>query len=383
MRKFAWIAGPLLILVALIILFLTINPLAPLGVNAPPVEELTVERTILEEGEIRLLVRAHGSQPMKIAQVLVDEAYWRFEQKPEGPIPRLSTAWVHIPYPWVSGEPHEIRFITNTGLTFDHPIEVAMATPEWSLQRLLSYALLGFYIGVIPVALGLFFYPGLNLLSQTTMNFLMSLTIGLLAFLLFDTLFEGLEMAERAADVFEMQVMVWLIMLGTFILIFFFGRRHGEAPEGMSLAYYLSIGIGWHNLGEGLVVGAAYASGEAALGTFLVIGFTLHNITEGIGIAVPLVNRKVPFSRFVGYALIAGAPAILGVWIGGFSYSPHWAAALFAVGTGAILQVIVELGSYLLRQSAGLKNYGLSPVNLAGLATGVLIMYSTAFLISV
>ncbi len=377
--KWMWAVIPLVLLVGSVIVFLTTNPLEPLGVDAPPVEKLTVERTRLDDNGIHLKVRANGSEPMHIAQVMVDEAYWKFHKKPEGPMPRLSTAWITIPYPWVRHELHEITLITNTGITFHHTIEVAQATPEWNFQRIWAYILLGIYIGVIPVGLGLLFYPYLKTLGSEGLQFILALTLGLLAYLFIDTLQEGLELSQQAAEVFHGSLLVWLVTGLSFLLIYMVGRRKGEAPKGLSLATYLALGIGFHNLGEGLAVGAALASGEAALGSFLVVGFTLHNITEGIGIAAPLLGRKTKLKTFIGLTLLAGLPAAGGTLVGAFSYAPHWGAILFSIGAGAILQVIVEIGSYLTRESK--TGQYLSVPNLAGFLLGIVLMYGTAFLV--
>jgi len=189
MRKtLLWIILPLVALAIAIGVFLSSNPLEPLGVSAPPIEKLTVERTLLDDQGISLFVRASGSEPMQIAQVQVDGAYWNFTQTPPGELPRLQTAWIKLPYPWVRDETHHIRFITNTGIGFDHEIAVAVPTPQISLSRILAYALLGLYIGVMPVALGMLFYPALKQLGGQGMKFILALTVGMLAFLLVDTL---------------------------------------------------------------------------------------------------------------------------------------------------------------------------------------------------
>lgn len=381
--KWLWAVIPLVILVALIWVFFQVDPLKPLGVSAPPVEEITVERTILDEEGIKLLVRANGSQPVNIAQVQVDAAYWNFTQEPEGELGRLETAWITIPYPWVKDELHEITFVTQTGATFGHTIEIAEPTPKWTVSRLAAYALLGIYVGIIPVTLGLLFYPFLKTLGARGLQFILSLTIGLLAFLLVDTLLEGLELAEMAAGAFQGTALVWLSALTSFLILLGIGRYKGKAPEGVMLAFYLALGIGFHNLGEGLAIGAAFVSGEAALGTFLVVGFTLHNITEGIGIASPLVDKKPSLWTFIGLAAVAGLPAIVGTWTGAFAYSPQWAALLLGIGAGAILQVIVEVGAYLIRQSQKQEQVFLSTTSISGFGVGILVMYVTALLVNV
>lgn len=380
--RWLWAVIPLLVLAIMIALFLYTDPLRPLGITVPPVEELTVERTVLDENGIHIKVRANGSEPVSIAQVLVDDAYWQFRQEPEGPVKRLNSVFIDIPYPWVEGEFHEIKLITKSGMTFSHEIDVAEPTPEWNVTSFAILGLIGIYVGIIPVALGLMFYPFLKTLGRKGFSFILALTVGLLAFLFVDTVSEGLEIAGNAAGVFEAPLILWLIVLISFLVIFFFGRQGGKAPEGTTLAWYLALGIGLHNLGEGLAIGAALTSGEVALGTFLIIGFTLHNITEGIGIAAPMVRKTVSIILFAGLALLAGAPAIFGIWFGAFAYSPHWTVILLSVGAGAILQVIVEVVDYLIRSSKASTGSWLSPASLSGFIVGIAVMYATSLIVS-
>jgi len=381
-RAWLWAILPLVLLAALIGIFLTINPLGPLGVSAPPIENLTVERTVLNDQGISLLVRAGGSEPMQIAQIQVDGAYWEFSQNPAGTLPRLATAWINLPYPWVQDETHHIKFITNTGLSFEHEIAVAVPTPQFSLTRVLAYALLGLYVGIVPVGLGMLFYPSLKALGGQGIKFLLALTIGMLAFLLVDTIEEGLELASKAASAFSGSALVWLVTAASFLAIFTIGRRGGKAPEGNALATYLAFSIGLHNLGEGLAIGAAFAVGEAALGSLLVVGFTLHNITEGIGIAAPLVELRPKFTTFLGLTALAGLPAVLGTWMGAFAFSPLWAALFLGIGAGAIVQVMVEVSSYLARTARKTGGTWLSKVSLAGFSLGLAVMYTTALFVN-
>jgi hypothetical protein len=377
-----WFGLPLAALLLTGLFLLASDWLKAFDVGAPPVEKLTFERTILDADGIHLKVRAGGSEAMAIAQVQVDDAYWNFRQDPPGELARLATAWLHIPYPWVLGEKHEVKLLSRTGAAFTKEIEVAVATPKPDLNQLAPQALLGVFVGIVPVAIGLMFYPVLRGLGRAGLDFVLALTVGLLAFLFVDTLEEALELVEGAAPAFQGIAMVLLAAALAFLVLFAVGRRHGT-PTGVALATYIALGIGLHNFGEGLAIGAAFAAGAAGLGTFLVLGFTLHNVTEGIGIAAPLTQTRPTFATFAGLALLAGAPAILGLWLGSMTYAPHWSALALAIGAGAILQVVVEVGAYLIRGAQRQGGNWLSPGMLGGLVLGIAVMYASAMLVKV
>jgi zinc transporter, ZIP family len=384
-RAFAdllWFALPLAVLLLAAAWLMGGDWLKAFETGAPPVEKLTFERTILDGDGIHVKVRAGGSEGITLAQVQVDEAYWRFTQDPPGPIDRMSSAWLHIPYPWVLGEKHEIKVLSRTGVAFEHEIEVAVATPQPHAGVLVPQAMLGAFVGIVPVVIGMLFYPAMRNIGGSGMNFVLALTVGLLAFLFIDSMKEALELAGKAAPSFQGTTMVLLVAATAFLLLFVTGRRHG-IPTGLALATYIALGIGLHNLGEGLAIGAAFAAGVAGLGAFLVLGFTLHNVTEGIGIAAPLVDDRPSLPVFAGLAILAGAPAIVGMWLGSLSYSPQWSALALAIGAGAILQVIIEVGAYLARRAGWQDAKWLSPSTLGGFIVGIGVMYMTAMLVKV
>jgi hypothetical protein len=374
---------PLVLLGLAIMAFVTVQPLSLLGLSPPPIEKLTVERTILDDQGVMLKVRAGGSDPVEIAQVQVDGAYWRFEQRPPGHIGRGEIAWIDIPYHWVEDETHHVTFVTSTGATFEHTIEVAEASPRVTGLQVAGYGLLGLYVGVLPVALGMLFYPVLRRSGRRGFEFALALTLGLLAFLLVDTLEEGLELAERSAAIFQGPMLVWMAGLFTFLALVVLGRRRRKPPDGAALAWFVALGIGLHNFGEGLAIGGAFAAGAGALGAFLVLGFTIHNLTEGIGIAAPMVRERVPWPVWTGLVALAGLPAVAGTWIGAYAFAPHWSALFLGIGAGAILQVLVEVGAFLRRKAVEHGATGLSGTSLGGFATGVVVMYATAFLVQV
>ncbi|WP_336072276.1 metal transporter [Nitratireductor rhodophyticola] len=377
-----WLLLPLAVLALAIAWLVAADPLKSFDNGAPPVENLTFERTVLSSDGIDLRVRAGGSEPMTIAQVLVDDAYWQFTQDPSGPIARGDTARIRVPYPWVLGEAHAVKVITNTGATFEHEIAVAVPTPVVNAASLGSQALLGIFVGIVPVAIGLMFYPALRGVGRNGMNFLLAMTVGLLAFLMIDAAGEAFELAGESAAIFQGQAMVVLAAAASFLLLMAAGRRSGT-PAGLTLATFIALGIGLHNLGEGLAIGAAFAAGAAGLGTFLVLGFTIHNITEGIGIAAPMLKARPPLWTFPALTLLAGGPAVLGLWVGSLAYAPQWSALALAIGAGAILQVVVEISAYLAKTDGRGTAALLSWPVMAGLAFGVAFMYGTAMLVKI
>jgi ZIP family zinc transporter len=380
--KLIWLMMPLALLIAAIGWIILTDPFQSLKSSAPPVEAVTFERTILNDQGLRLLVRAGGSDPMRIAQIQVDAAYRSFTQMPSGNISRGSTVWLDIPYPWVLGEAHVVTIVTTTGATFTHDIEVAVPTPKITLAQLQFQALIGVFVGIVPIVFGLMFYPVLRGIGQSGMNFLMALTIGLLSFLLVDSIEEALDIAGSSAAIFQGPVMVILVAASTFLLLMAVGQRGGP-PTGVALSTFIALGIGLHNLGEGLAIGAAFAAGSAGLGTYLVLGFTLHNITEGIGIAAPILKKRPPLWVFACLALLAGGPAVIGIWLGSLAFSAQWGAFALAIGAGAILQVVVQVGAYVMRSNElGMETF-LKPSILSGLATGIAFMYVTAALVKI
>lgn len=352
--------------------------------DVPPVEDLTVNSvTMPSEGQFVASVTNGGPDPVTIEQVSVNEALWDFEAEPSNTISPRETAAITIPYPWVEGEAYSIGLISETGVVFEGEVPLAVLTPGFSAENVGRYALIGFYVGVVPVALGLLFYPFLRRVGTAGMNFVLALTIGLLAYLVVDTLFEATEIAGELPG-FLSGVPLVLLLASLTVVFGLLGSRLLSRREqtGLPTAYRISGGIGLHNLGEGLAIGAAFALGEAALGTFLVIGFTLHNITEGVGIAAPVLkdDRRPSLWHFGALALLGGGPAILGTWIAGFAYSNLLATVFLAIAVGALVQVIYEVGQLLLQESAESKMPAFSVLNLVGLTAGISVMYATGLL---
>ncbi len=379
------VAVPLVLLAAVLTWILATDGGLPER-DVPPIETLNVQRVVLPEpGQIEIHVINDGPDPITIAQVLVDEAFWQFTIEPGNTLDRLDSATISIPYPWVKDEAHAITMLSSTGVAFEAEIPVAIESPQASSENFWRFALIGLYVGVVPVGLGLLWYPALRRLGRRGMNAILALTVGLLVFLIFDMWEEAHEIALGAAGTFDLPVLIPVLAIATAGLLAMIGHtlsKRGEPDRGLPLAYQIATGIGLHNLGEGLAIGAAFAIGEVALGVFLIVGFTLHNVTEGVGIAAPLVRDRPAIWHFAGLAAVAGVPAILGTWIGAFTYSPVWTTIFLAVGIGAIAQVIVEVGRLVVRSQRRAEEPWLTWPTFGGFAAGLALMYATALLVA-
>ncbi len=374
------------------ILYFLVTRGTGLNLAAPaPIEKLEFERIVLRPGEIRAHVINTGPEAVTIAQVQVgflNRASWEFAVIPDPTIARLGRAVVSIPYPWTPGEPYEIVLITANSLIFTHEIEIAAETPTAGPAMLGRFALLGIYVGVIPVFLGIGWLPFLRALPQRWYFFLLSLTVGLLVFLGVDALEEALENAEHVPGPYQG---VALILIGLSISLLGLyavsgwlkqrGQKSSESGPNLLLAYTVAFGIGVHNLGEGLAIGGAYALGAVSMGTLLVLGFTLHNLTEGVAVIAPLVRSNFRWSHLIWLGLLAGAPTIAGTLLGAFAYTALWAVLFLAVGAGAVFQVVIEITRYQMQQ-AGAAALASGP-SLAGFALGLAVMYVTGLFVTV
>jgi zinc transporter ZupT len=351
--------------------------------SAAPIEDLTIERYELSPGRIDVYVRNSGPDQLTLAQAVINEAVWPFEVTPDATIPRLGRAIVHIDYPWSYAEAYGVTLFTTNAVAFDLEIPVAFNTPEPNSKTFWSFALIGLYVGVIPVFLGIFWFPALRQLGRRWMVFLMAVTAGLLIFLGLDTLVEALEAAAEAPGPFQGIGLIGIGAVATFLLLDALSRKQvntgsDESARRLSLAYMIALGIGIHNLGEGLAIGAAYNVGEITLGAFLVVGFIIQNITEGLGIIAPVLRDRPSVSALFWMGLLGGGPAILGAWIGGFAPSSTLAVLFLAIGTGAIFEVVYEIAK-LIQKDTGKQ--AMPMTIFSGVLAGMLLLWVTGLLI--
>jgi zinc transporter ZupT len=384
-----WLLGliPLALMAGIVVIFAALGAPGLAERRGPPVENLVVDKIALHPGVIQLTVRNDGPDAVSVRQVIVNDGFANFTSKYEQ-LTRLAADTIRVDYPWIEGEAYEISLLTSTGGVIPAEIPVAVETPEAGPGFYGLMALLGTYVGVIPVLLGMLWLPLLRRSKPSVIRVLIAFTIGLLVFLIVDALLEGIEIAGQGSQAFGGQALVYLgAIVGYLVLATVDStmRSRGQAASGgakaggLHLALLVAVGIGLHNLGEGLAIGAAYAAGALALGALLVIGFAIHNTTEGLAVVAPVAKNRPSLKTLAGLGLLAGGPAIVGAWIGASAFNGSLVAFLLGVGAGAIAQVIVQLAPFI-RNEAGQFLY---PKSAGGLLGGIGVLYATSLLVSV
>jgi zinc transporter, ZIP family len=419
------------IVLAVMIFFLfspTLQSFINLGI---PLPEIAVEKIEFRENPSQIIafIRNAGPTEITISQADVNDRIHAAAIEPSKTLSRLSEAKVIIPFFWNPAEPYEVGITTDDGTRFSKTIEAAALAPNPDSQQIIFFAVIGVYVGIIPVMIGLLWYPFIRRMSRNMYNFFLSLTAGLLVFLGIDALIESNEIAtDTISSIFNGQVLIVIVTTISFIALLYTSerltqraikksmssaaettspytsysnsddinsprirlqetqRQMQELVKPLAISLMIAIGIGLHNFGEGLAIGAAVLLGEIALSTFLIVGFTLHNTTEGLAIVAPLAkSRKLMLRRLVLMGVIAGAPTIAGAWIGGFLYSPIATIIFLSIGAGAIFQVVYSIGSWVLRPTDDTDNksriVSINKFTIVGFAIGMIIMYVTGLLV--
>jgi zinc transporter, ZIP family len=355
-----------------------------IGTNPPQADEFDVRRVVFEPGEIRVRVTNPQQDDLTIASVTVDDAIVPFELDGPTTLGRLRSSTIVIPFDWVDGDPINVGVTSSTGIETVEEIPAAVETPGVTAEGFLGYAIIGFLVGVLPVALGLLWLPSLRRAEQRWLTAFMALTAGLLSFLGVEALFEAFELQAAVPGALGGPGLVLLGVAGSFLAMTFISSRFsgsaGGVLGGVALATLVAIGIGVHNFGEGLAIGTSFAFGQLTLGSFLIVGFMIHNVTEGLGIAAPAADEgsRISIPRLAALAAIAGAPAILGAWLGGFAANDVLAALFFGAAAGAAFEVVAEVVRYVRRRDpVGLQ----SGYAIGGFLAGIAIMYATGLLV--
>jgi len=357
------------------------SDLLEFGVSLP---EITIEKIEFIDSEIHVTVRNTGPIPVKIAMADVNDRIQSAAIEPDKSLERFETALVRIPFSWNEAEPYTIGITLDDGVRFDKFIEAATPAIKSDYKLAGFFAIIGTYVGIIPVMIGLLWLPFIKRIGKNKYNFFLALTVGLLVFLGIDAMLEGFEVSkENFSTNFNGELLIITITLLSFLGLYYSAEKLTSrtsltaSSKPLAIGLMIAIGIGLHNLGEGLAIGAAIGLGQVALSTFLIVGFALHNTTEGIAIASPLAKTKSPISKIIILGLIAGSPAILGTWIGGFFYSPYTAIVFLSIGAGAIFQVALVILKWLYQSEQKLVQASI----VSGVGVGMLIMYLTSILV--
>jgi len=371
-----------IVLLAILIVFLLgpASTFLQFGIVLP---EISIEKVEFIENEIQATVRNTGPIDVNVVVADVNDRIQPAAIEPDTHLERFETALVRIPFDWNEGQPYTVGLTIDDGTRFEKQIDAASASLEPNFELFVFLGIIGLLIGVVPIMIGLLWYPFIKKLGKNAFNFFLAFTIGLLLFLGLDAIEEAFEISNtHLASVFNGELLIATVVILSFLGLYGIGNilikrsEFSKLSKGLAISLMVAIGIGLHNLGEGLAVGAAIAFGEVALSTFLIIGFAMHNTTEGLAIAAPLTRTKSVIGKMVGFGLIAGIPAIFGTWIGGFSFSPFFTIIFLSIGAGAIFQVVWSIFKFM-KESDSFSSISI----ICGIASGLVVMYLTSILI--
>ena len=372
-----------IVLLAILIVFLLgpASTFLQFGIVLP---EISIEKVEFTGNEIQATVRNTGPIDVNVVVADVNDRIQPAAIEPDTHLERFETALVRIPFDWNEGQPYTVGLTIDDGTRFEKQIDAASASLEPNSELFVFLGIIGLLIGVVPIMIGLLWYPFIKKLGKNAFNFFLAFTIGLLLFLGLDAIEEAFEISNKhLASVFNGELLIATVVILSFLGLYGIGNilikrsEFSKLSKGLAISLMVAIGIGLHNLGEGLAVGAAIAFGEVALSTFLIIGFAIHNTTEGLAIAAPLTRTKSVIGKMIGFGMIAGIPAVFGTWIGGFSFSPFFTIIFLSIGAGAIFQVVFSIFRFVKEESDSFSNISI----ISGIGAGLVVMYLTSIFI--
>ncbi|MCU4752225.1 metal cation transporter [Halobacteria archaeon AArc-curdl1] len=215
---------------------------------------------------------------------------------------------------------------------------------------LLMLSLIGLIAGIVPVAIGMLWFPFIQSLQLRYLHGFIALAGGVLAFIALEMTGEILEHGAMVDSTALAATAALVGIGGTFAVMYGASQwRQGKMAEGeksgLQIAYLVALALGLHSIGEGLGVGVAFVQGDATLVTLLVLAFIMHNVMEGptVVAAVAKDHSTPPLHHFAAMGVIAGGPVILGGWIGSLANSDLLAVLFYAIAVGAVIQVLLEV----------------------------------------
>ncbi|MES3517744.1 MAG: metal cation transporter [Natronomonas sp.] len=208
----------------------------------------------------------------------------------------------------------------------------------------------GIVAGILPVAVGMLWFPYVRRLDATWIHAVLALSAGVLAFIAVEMAEETIEFSAAVSTPLLGETVAVVGVLGTLLVMEAASRwRQSKSVEstgdGLRVAYLVAIGLGLHSIGEGLAIGSAFALENWSLLALLTLGFIIHNVTEGPAVvsAVARDAESPPLRHFAALGVLAGGGVVIGGWLGSTVTSPLVATTFFAIAFGAILQVVWEM----------------------------------------
>ena len=197
-----------------------------------PLPEVTIEKVEFHQNQVVAFIRNTGPEQVTISQADINDRIQSAAIEPSQVLPRLSEAKVIIPFFWNTAEPYEVGITTSDGTRFSKLIEAAAPAPIPNINQFSVFAMLGIFVGVIPVLIGLAWYPFLRKITRNQYNFFLSLTAGLLVFLGIDAFLESNEIAaNNLAATFNGQLLIPVIIIATFLGLFYLSEYFGKRAE--------------------------------------------------------------------------------------------------------------------------------------------------------